>query len=260
MPKTNILLILAVLGSFLTRAQSYNEKEIEGKVTSDDGDVAATHVLNTSTERAAITDIKGYFKIAAKLNDTIVFSAVQYKRKEIVVTQALLESKFINVPLEDALTELDEVVVMPYNLTGDMSRDADRISIEPVITSSTLGLPNAYVKNPTKAERVLYEATSGGGLLPLNPIINGISGRTKYLKNQVKLQKTYARTERVRAFYVDSLIVADLHIPEDKIDDFMYFCEIDSTFQATVDTHDRLQIWEVMKGRSKLYRKNNELD
>ena len=240
--------------------QSLDEKEIEGKVYSDDGDVAATHVLNTSTQRASITDINGFFKITAKLTDTIVFSAVQYKRKEIVITQSILESTFIRIPLEEVLTELDEVIVMPYNLTGDMTRDIDRIAIDPVVTSSTLGLPNAYVKNPTKAERVLYEATSGRGFIPLNPIINGITGRTKYLKRQVKLQKDYARTERVKAFYPDSLIVADLRIPEEKINDFMYFCEIDSTFQATVDTHDRLKIWEVMKSRSMLYRENNELD
>jgi len=260
MLKNSIFIICLFVGFLGLRAQSLDEKVLEGKVYSDDGDVAATHVLNTTTQRAAITDIAGFFKIRVKLNDTIVFSAIQYKRKEIVVTTSILESTFINVPLEEVLTELDEVVVMPYNLTGDMSRDANRIEIEPVVTASTLGLPNAYVKNPTKAERVLYEATSGGGLLPLNPILNGISGRTKYLKNQVKLQKTYARTERVRAFYVDSLIVADLRIPQEKIDDFMYFCEIDSTFQATVDSHDRLKIWEVMKGRSKLYLENNELD
>ena len=114
-------------------AQSFEEKRIEGRVYSNDGDVAATHVLNTTTQRAAITDIDGFFQINAKLNDTIVFSAVQYTRKEIVVTLSILESTFINVPLEDALTELDEVIVMPYNLTGDMSRDANRIAIEPVV-------------------------------------------------------------------------------------------------------------------------------
>ena len=260
MLKGKFILVSFLSTFFFAHGQSLVERKIEGRVYSDDGDVAATHVLNTTTKRAAITDINGFFEISAKLNDTIVFSAVQYKRKEIVVTLSVLESTFINVPLEEALTELDEVIVMPYNLTGDMTRDAGRIVIEPVVTASTLGLPNAYVKPPTKAERILYEATSGGGLIPLNPIINGISGRTKYLKNQVHLQKLYPRTERVKAFYKDSIIVSDLKIPEEKIDDFMYFCEIDSTFQKTVDTHDRLKIWEKMVNKSKIYRKNNELD
>ncbi len=260
MRKGKFVLVFFMLSFFMAQGQSLFEHKLEGRVYSEDGDVAATHVLNATTKRATITDNNGFFKISVKLNDTIVFSAIQYKRKEIVVTLSILESKYINVPLEDALTELDEVVVMPYNLTGDMTRDAERITIEPVITASTLGLPNAYVKPPTKAERILYEATSGGGLIPLNPIINGISGRTKYLKNQVKLQKLYSRTERVKAFYKDSVIVADLKIPEESIDDFMYFCEIDSSFQTTVDTHDRLKIWEKMVDKSKIYLRNNELD
>ena len=245
--------------SVVAHGQSLIDHELEGKVYSDDGDVAATHVMNTTTERAAITDINGFFKITVALNDTIVFSAVQYKRKEIVITHSILESKFINVPLENALTELDEVIVMPYNLTGDMSRDADRISSGRVITASTLGLPNAYVKPLTKAERQLFAATSNP-YMSFDPLINAITGRTKELKNQVKREKAYSRTERVKKFYEDSLMVADLKIPLEKIDDFMYFCEIDSTFQTTVDTHDKLKIWELMVRKSNVYRENNELD
>lgn len=245
--------------SFVAQGQSFVERELEGKVYSDDGDVAATHVLNTTTERAAITDSNGYFKITVTLYDTIVFSAVQYKRKEIVITQSILESKFINVPLENALTELDEVIVMPYNLTGDMGRDADRIVIDPVVTASTLGLPNAYVTPMTKAERQLFAATANP-YMSFDPLINAITGRTKYLKNQVKREKAYSRTERVKGFYQDSIIAADLKIPLEKIDDFMYFCEIDPTFQTTVDRHDKLKIWELMVRKSELYRENNELD
>lgn len=56
--------------------------------------------------------------IPVRLNDTLVFSAVQFKRKEIVVTEEVLNTRLLFVPLQDVLTELQEVVVMPYNLTG----------------------------------------------------------------------------------------------------------------------------------------------
>jgi len=95
---------------------------------------------------------------------------------------------------------------------------------------------------------------------PLDPIINAITGRTKMLKNRVKIDKTYARTQRVQNFYVDSIFMQDLKIPYEKIDDFMYFCEVDSTFQTTVDTHDKLKIWEFLIQKSEIYRKSNELD
>ena len=106
----------------------------------------------------------------------------------------------------------------------------------------------------------MYEATSGGGLIPLNPILNAISGRTKMLKNRVNIDNTYARTQRVQEFYADSIFKADLKIPYEKIDDFMYFCEVDSVFQATVDTRDKLKIWEFLVKKSVIYRDNNDLD
>ncbi len=226
---------------------------------SKDGDVAATHVLNTTLNKATITDIDGSFSIHVNVNDTLVFSAVQFKKKELIVSQEVFLQAKLYVLLEEALTQLDEIVVKPFYLSGDIGDDLKTLEIEPVVTASTLGLPNAYVIPPTKAERELFEAKSGGGIVPINPIINAITGRTKMLKERVARNKKYARTERVKAFYADSIYVQELKIPLDKIDDFMYFCEIDPSFSSIVDTHDKLKIWDFFKQKSVIYRKNNKL-
>ncbi len=257
MGKSNLLLVFLSFMGTSVFSQTLGPQELNGKVYSQDGDVAATHVLNITSQRAAITDIDGFFSITAQLNDTIVFSAVQYKKKELVVSLEMLKSKFLMVPLEEALTQLEEVIVMPYNLSGDMTRDAQRLEIDPVVTASTLNLPNAYVTPPNQTQRMLLTATDPRSL---DFIFNAISGRTKKLKNQVKQEQTYARTEKVRTFYKDSLIVSDLKIPQDKIDDFLYYCEVDSGFQKAVATKDRLKIWDVMRIKSVAYRRNNELD
>ncbi len=259
MRKSRLLLILLFIMGARISAQTFPSKEIEGRVYSESGDVAATHVFNTSAHKASITDNEGFFSITAKLNDTLVFSAVQYKRKTMVVTPAVFESKLLYVPMEELVTELDEVVVMPYNLTGDMATDLKRTQIEPVVTASTLGLPNAYVKLPTQAERELFAATANP-FMSFDPLINAISGRTKMLKQRVARNEKYERTQRVRAFYADTLFVTELNIPKEKIADFMYFCEVDPTFQYLVDSHDQFKIWEYMRKKSKVYRENNEMD
>lgn len=259
MTKSKIVLLGFVLMGTSLCAQSLFTKQIEGRVYSKSGDVAATHVLNISADKASITDLNGFFSITASLSDTLVFSAIQFKKKTMIVTQSVLESKMLYVPLEDALTELDEVIVMPYNLSGDMTVDLKRMEIEPVVTSSTLGLPNAYVKFPTQAERELYAATANP-FMSFDPLINAISGRTKMLKKRLARNRKYERTQRVRAFYADSLFRTEFKIPEQKIDDFMYFCEIDTVFQNLVDVHDKIAIWEYMRKKSVEYRKNNELD
>lgn len=240
-------------------AQTEVSKDLEGRVYSDDGDVAATHVLNLTTRRATITDSNGFFTIQVHLQDTLQFSAVQYQKKTIMVTKSILESKLISVHLEDALTELDEVTVTPYNLSGDIAKDLLSLNLAPVVTASTLGLPNAYVKIPTQAERELAAAT-GNPFMSFDPLINALSGRTKMLKQRVARNKLYDRTERVRDFFADSVYQKELRIPIEKIDDFLYFCEVDPRFQQIVDTHDQIQLWDYMRKRSVLYRDNNALD
>ena len=249
--KTFLLFLFLVVTS--ASAQNVFFYKLEGKVINSNKGIADVHVMNTSSNRATITDEEGLFSITTRLNDTILFSAVQYKRVNLVVTRAMLESSSIVVPLEEFINELDEVVVRPYNLSGDLGRDMNNLKTDKVYVAATLGLPNAYVKPITQAERKLNEATTGGGLVPLNPIINAISGRTKYLKKVLASQEKYARTSRVREYYADSLFVKYLKIPENKIEDFMYYCEVDNSFSSVLDSHDKLKIWEYLKLRSTAY-------
>lgn len=267
----HFLLPLLCCMVFLATAQDKPSKELKGRVTSADKDVVGVVVQNISTEQAVITDMEGNFAINIQRNDTLVFSAVHFKRKIVPVTPLLYNTNFVEVPMEEFVNELKEVVVMPYNLSGDLGQDLGKLTLEKDVSAEALGLPNAHQKIPTQSERMLQEAsgmsvTAGGGLggaggaVSLNPIINAITGRTKMLKNRVKVDKTYARTQRVQDFYVDSLFVTTLKIPMEKIDDFMYFCEVDEAFQKTVDTQDKLKILDFMMEKSRAYRKNNNLD
>ncbi len=259
MIKTSLLCLVFLLLSISLKAQSVFSLKLEGRVYSKDGDVAATNVQNITANRGTITDENGFFAITANLNDTLIFSAVQFKKTQVIISKEILERRFLNIQLEDALTELDEVVVTPYNLTGDIMKDIDLITTEQVVTASTLDLPNAYVKPISKAERELYAATANP-IMSFDPLINAITGRTKMLKKRVARNKRYSRTERVKAFYTDSLFQSDLKIAEDQIDDLLYFCEVDTAFQTVVDSHDRLKIWEYIRKKSVVYRKNNNLD
>ncbi|WP_339841623.1 hypothetical protein [uncultured Maribacter sp.] len=253
------LLVFLIFSSVAVVAQTSESKKLEGRVYSDDGDVAATHVLNLTTKRATITDNNGFFAIQVNFLDSLEFSAIQYKKKIVVINSSILDSKFVAINLEDALTELDEVTVTPYNLSGDLIKDLATLSLDPIVTASTLGLPNAYVKIPTKAERELSAATANP-IMSFDPLVNAITGRTKMLKHRVERNKLYDRTKRVRDFFTDEEYVDGLRLPLDKIEDFLYYCEIDPRFQGIVDTHDRIAIWEYMRQKSILYRENNSLD
>ena len=247
------------LCTILTYGQA-KSKIINGKVVSPNKDVTGVTIQNITSKFATISDFEGNFSIRVSLGDTLVFSAVQFRRKTIPVSKALMNSTFIQIPLEEFVNKLREVTVRPFGLSGNIENDLTNLQFKKGVSAETLDLPNANVKIITQSERKLYEATTGSGLVPLNPILNWISGRTKRLKNKIAIEKRNNQTQKVRGFFIDSLFQSDLGVPIQKIDDFMYFCEVDNDFQELAALGDQLKLWEYLLSRSKLYRKNNDLD
>lgn len=247
-------------------AQNLFSRDLTGRVISEGKGVADVHVLNSTAGKGTISDENGDFSIPAGISDTLLFTAVQFKRKILVVSHDMLESKGIRVPLDEFVNELDEVVVRPYDLSGDLARDMENMKTGQVVSSTSLGLPNSHVKPLIQSERLLREASFGpfsiGTLtsIPFNPLINAISGRTKMLKKRVARDKKYLRSERVRGYFTDSLYVAQLKIPRERIPDFIYFCEVDDSFDSLVRTDDRMAIWAFFIDKSTVYRKNNSLE
>ncbi|NER09284.1 CarboxypepD_reg-like domain-containing protein [Muriicola jejuensis] len=264
--KTSWLCISVFLICQAMCGQSLFNTQLRGQIRFENKGVPDVHIMNTSAGRATISDEEGFFSVEASPGDTLLFSAVQYQRKSLVISASVLESRFVYVNLEEFVNELDEVVVRPYNLSGDLIRDMQNMKTDPVVTASTLGLPNANVKPMMQSERLLKEASIGPfqlGMItaiPFNPLINMITGRTKMLKKRVARDRKYLLTQEVRKYYPDSIFVSRMGIPADRIDDFMYYCEVDSTFDSIVSSEDHIAILNLLLIKSKAYKENNQLD
>lgn len=220
------------------------------------------HVLNLTADRATITNLNGYFTLSAQVNDTIRFSSVQFDNKDLVISYEMLES-FIVVRLATSLTELEEVVVWPYMLSGNLLKDLDAVEIEALITASSLDLPNANANERIQSERLLYTARTWDFRVvsvKLDPLINAISGRTKMLKERVARDLKESRYNEVYNNLDKSFLAKELKIPQDRVYDFYYFCETDSAFDSIVQLNVKGDILRFMMEKSNTYRKNNELD
>ncbi|WP_282164390.1 carboxypeptidase-like regulatory domain-containing protein [Cellulophaga baltica] len=255
------LVILILFQAMGMQAQDH-QVTLEGNVQVVNSELAGIHVQNISTKRATITDGYGFFALAVRLSDTVVFSSVQLKNKEIIITQAILESKQLIVPLEEADNELEEVVVMLYNLSGDLSKDARGLKLS-AVSSSTLGLPNTHVVKMTYNERKLLEADRGTMIkvLPLgfaintHKILNRISGRTKMLKERIVREEKNNMVAQLMAYYPDSIITKNLKIPDLQLHEFVYFCETDENFDALLKSEDQLLVWEFLERKSIVFLK-----
>ncbi|WP_445737430.1 hypothetical protein [Mariniflexile sp.] len=236
MLKINCFVILVFVGVQINFSQSVH---IKGKVESN-VDVENIHVINKTAQTFTITNRKGAFEIPVSLHDTIVFSSIQQKSKSVIIDESMILFKTLRVTLEEQINELDEVTVGRV-LTGNLLSDVKNVEGDPPINFYDVGIPGYTGKIATQSERRMNEATTGSngqklkwyspltGSIPLNPILNAISGRTKQLKNQVKLEEKDELMQSIKGRLSKDFFVSN-PLDEALKMDFFYFCADDENF------------------------------
>ncbi len=242
-----IFILLLLFGILNVRAQSV---DIKGKISAA-VEVDGIHIINKSASRFSISNANGEFIIPAKLNDTILFSGISYQPKEIMVTKFMIASKQMPVYLEELVNVLDEVVVGKV-LTGDLMADIIYADLKRELDFYDLGIPGYTGKLKTQSERRLYEATSGGGLVPIGLIINAITGRTKRLKEHVKLEKADDCLDKIKSKFSEDLF-SDFDLEEGSKLEFFYYCQDDPEFENLCKSKNDMVTFEFLKAKLKVF-------
>ncbi len=228
-------------------------KEIKGLVLSDGLDVDGILIVNKNSNKSTITNKEGFFIIDVRMNDTINFSAIQFKFKQQIITDEIYESGELIIKLDEKVNMLSEVVLKPHNLSGNLIQDLEKINTDDVVNGATLGLTNATVRIPTQSERKLYAATTWnvqGTSISLDPIFNAISGRTKMLKKRVQLEEKDDFVEKIIKEFGNDFFVIGLQIPENKIHEFLYFSAAHKRFTEVVKSGSVFNITNFLEAMS----------
>lgn len=260
MAKTSCLVLLFFMGAVSRMASQ--TIEISGTITSN-ADVENVNVVNITSRTYSITDVNGKFIIEAKLGDTLRFSSLVHKPKSIIIDGTILQSKILVVNLEEQINELQEVVV-GGGLTGDLLYDVTNIEGKPPINFYDVGIPGYTGKRLTQSERRLKQAGEFkpimlvgllAGSMPLDPLINSISGRTKMLKNRVVLEKRELLMQSIKDRLAKDFF-ASYPLQEDLKMDFFYYCAEDEQFLEKCDKKTDFQIFEFLKIKYEEYQNN----
>lgn len=129
-----ILLLLAIV-NFTFGITFAQEGVITGKVTDANETLIGVSVTILGTNSGTLTDVNGNYSIKAKTGQTLVFSYLGYKPKQV----KLADQKTVNVSLDFDAVMLNEVVAIGYgtvkkkDLTGAVgSVNAETIAAAPV--------------------------------------------------------------------------------------------------------------------------------
>lgn len=225
--------LLMCLSSF-----AQDQLQLKGKVEAS-GEVEGIHVINKSLLKFSITESDGSFEIPARVNDTILFSGIRYLVVSKVVNQSNINMSWV-VNLSEKINELDEVV-LGNNLTGYLDTDVENSEVKSSVNFYDVGIPGYTGKQKTQSERRLYEATSGSGLIPLNPILNAISGRTKKLKSHIAIERKELCAESLESKF-GVLLFEEFPLETHQKREFMLSLIDDSNFNSMCG------IWDDIKG------------
>ena len=226
---------------------------LEGKVLNDTIDRSALNVVNLSLRKGTTTTDQGSFRLEVRLNDTINISAVQYESRQFVINQTIFNRKKISLYLIPKINQLDEVEISNIDLSGDLTKDAALTKGAPELYPEDLGIPKNTAPKRTVEERRYYTAITSGGGIPLDGLINSITGRLQMLKKHIAVSRFEKQVQDSRYTFSDSLYMKELNIKEDLIEDFVYYVFEDEKAKSFVDGNDAFGLLEFMMVKSKNY-------
>ncbi|SDX31221.1 hypothetical protein SAMN05444411_104182 [Lutibacter oricola] len=237
-------------------------EQIEGKIIGGNKTISDVHIVNLSSGFGAVSNEKGDFKIFAKLNDTLLFSSLQFERKKIGISKKQYTSKKIIIELIPTVTQLDEVFIqgLSGNLTVDIMRTPDEVEPKSNFFYHPSMLKkrsfSSYNKDFSSAPSsiALTDPTmaGGGGAGGGFGITDKRYEKAKKLKALLKKKKKFSHT-LVRAFG-EHFFTNDLKISKDSINLFLTYCEPRNLI-TLYDNNKKLTVIEILVEESKNFKK-----
>jgi len=243
-----LYLILTFL--FVVKIQAQDDRyQIKGIITSDSVSVEDIHIINKTSKKGTVSNQFGEFKIPVKVNDTLIFSGIQFYTKVLQITKKQIESKLISIDLFQKINTLDEVEIKAHDLTGNLFADSKNAKDSIKELNLELSKPEAWSvdfsvvddndetdrKRPPDASQLTNPNIPIGGnilglasfiLKPITKELSKIGKNKRELKiKEVNYQiKSIEAPEKIRVDFGDDFFIHQLNIAIDKIDAFIKHC------------------------------------
>jgi hypothetical protein len=243
--QNRILFLLFFLSAVISYSQDDDRQYLRGQVIYRNVSVPNENVINVTTERATITNDKGEFGIMVKEGDELVFTAINYQLMVVKVTAEILEKNRLVVEVTEKVTELDEVVVTPENqekflqaqnkelLDREYDYETDRLTAVENIALSDVDKGMKDGLNFVNIFKALLLAAKGND--------------TDVEREPLKV------SEVLRQVYDDEFFVLDLKLPQDKIDDFLLYCDTQLPERSLLQKRNEFQLIDFLVTHSKTY-------
>ena len=225
-----------------SNAQDDGRRLLRGKVLDHGNNVPNENVINTSTEKATITNASGEYAILVKEGDELVFSALNYQLQRIIITPEILQKNRLIIEVEEKVTKLDEVVISPEEQKKFLEMENEKFKKYEYEIDRTTEVENTAI---SQSDKGLQDG------LNFVSIFNALTGSKKKEKTEEKPK--LRMSEVLRQVYEDRFFVSDLNIPQDKIEAFLTYCDAQMPAQSLLKKTNEFQLIDFLVNHSKTF-------
>lgn len=241
-------LLLFCLGFLVPAgAQEEDRSLLRGTVLYRNSVVPNENVINTTAQKATITDEQGRFAIEVKEGDELVFMALNYQLEMVKITPEIIKNNRLVVEVTEKVTELDEVVVSPEDQEEFIRLSNEEFKGFDYDTDETTEVVN-IAEDPTV--RGMQYGLNFVSIFKL--LASAIEGDKKQEVAPLKV------SEVLRQVYDDNFFVRDLKIPQDRIDAFLLYCDNQLPPRTLLRKENEFQLIDFLVTQSEAFREIQE--
>lgn len=275
MGKISFVLLLLFSQFFFSQNIPREREVIRGRIIADSMEVAEITIFNVSSNIGAISDVDGRFSITAKAKDTLYFQGLSFVSQKYVLTEKDFWTEELEIRLKVKINELDEVVVTPYTLTGDLEVDTKKIKTYGGFSGIDMNVTKNYGDERfNKGNKITtspdHFAPNGSNIdfLAIGRGIGRLLGIKKNSKKNASLvfeerrlrdiqSKSFA--EHINERFSHHFFISTLKIKNEEIVPFLAYAEMSSyDLVEFLKVENELKLIEYLIDKSKAFKKENE--
>lgn len=232
---------ITVFFSSFVFAQHKERAVLAGRVVSDSLEVENITVFNLSSNVSAITNTDGKFSIKARETDTLYFQSLSFVSKKYILTERDFWVEELEIRLDVKVNELNEVVVSPSTLTGNLKADTKKIKVYgPDLSGIDMSVKKVYsdsrfdqTPNSVMTSPLAPNGSNFNFLLIFKAIGNllGIKGDPKKYSEKV-YENRWQREVMAKSFsdhlysrFSHNFFISNLNLKNEEINDFIAYAD-----------------------------------
>lgn len=245
--------------------QTSERVSIQGKVIFETNEVENLVIYNKTANDRTLTDANGAFKINVALADDLEISGLRFKTFQVTITADIIASKELTAFLVERVNDLDEVVILPFGLSGNLTTDLTtlrtfNLDLDAIYTNAENEEPFQYTEPQyLEVENMILKKDQFYNGVDFVKITNWLIKPRFKSKRILKNDPTaFSSFDSLKTKHRQDFVNANFGIPKDKVESFIVFAENNNTDVTLLDAGKDMELIEYLVQQSKLFLASEE--